>query len=76
MFVVQEDQCGCDGATEAPRVAAVAAEGLVGGLEQRVGAFAEAAQRTGEGVVGLLVGVSCPSLGFLNGIVKVSVSPS
>jgi hypothetical protein len=54
--MLEQDQRGGDDVAEPPGAAAVAAQRLEGGLEQGVGAFAEAAQRSVDGVVGLLVG--------------------
>jgi hypothetical protein len=45
VFNVEQDERGGDDLAEAPGAAAVAAQDLVGGPEQGVGAFAEAAQR-------------------------------
>ena len=55
VFVVEHDQCGRDDGADAPRAAAPPAQRPEGGLEQRVCAFAEAAQGAVDGVVGLLV---------------------
>lgn len=76
MFVVEQDQGGCDDVAEAPGAAAVAAQGFVGGLEQRIGAFAEAAQGTVDGVVGLLVDGELTALQLLERDRKVPGSPS
>jgi hypothetical protein len=73
---MEQDQGGCGDVAEAPGTAAVAAQGLVTGLKQGVRAFTQATRGAVEGVVGLLIDGQLPSLGFLNGIVKVSGSPS
>ena len=53
-MVEQDEGCG-DDVAQAPGAAAVAAQDLVGGLEEGVGSFAEAAQGAVDGVVALLV---------------------
>jgi hypothetical protein len=44
MFVVEQDQCRGDDVADAPGAAAPAAQRFEAGLEQAVGAFAQAAQ--------------------------------
>jgi len=55
VFVVGQGQGGGGDVAGAPGAAAVAARRREGGLGQGAGAFAEAAQRAVNGVVGLLV---------------------
>ena len=62
---MKQDQGGCDDGTQAPGTAAVMAQGRVGRLDQRVSAFAEAAQGAVDRVVGPLVDGEIPALGFL-----------
>jgi len=66
MFVVEQDQCGGDDVADAPGAAAPAAQRFEAGLEQAVGAFAEAAQGAVDGVVGLLVDGQLAAGGFLD----------
>ena len=66
MLVVEQDQRRGDDGADAPGTAAPAAERLEGGLEQAVGAFAEAAQGAVDGVVGLLVDRQVAAGGFLD----------
>src|SRR5512143_1745877 len=62
---MKQDEGGSDDLADAPGAAAVAAQDLVGGLEQGVRAFAEAAQGALDGVEGLLVHGQRAALGFL-----------
>ena len=55
MFVVEQDQCRGDDVADAPGAASPAAQRLEARLQQRVGAFAQAAQGAVDGVVGLLI---------------------
>ena len=65
VFVVQQDQrCGDDPA-ETPGAAAVAAQRLVCGLEQRVCPLTEASKGSVDGVISLLINSQLPALGFL-----------
>ena len=61
VFVMKQDQGGCDDGTQAPGTAAVMTQGLVGRLDQRAGAAQGAVDR----VVGPLVDGEIPALGFL-----------
>jgi hypothetical protein len=63
---MEQDQRGGDDVADAPGAAAPAAERLEAGLEQAVGAFAEAAQGAMDGVVGLLVRGQLATGGFLD----------
>jgi hypothetical protein len=76
VFVVEHDQCGRDDGADAPRAAAPPAQRPEGGLEQRVCAFAEAAQGAVDGVVGLLVDSQLAVGGLLDRMRSRSASPS
>jgi hypothetical protein len=54
-----------DDAAESPGAAAVAAQGLIAGLEQGIGALAQAAQGAVYGVLCLLVDRQLPVFGLL-----------